>query len=212
MVTVTTENAMRAGPDTAATGENGARAALYGVFAHLFADRPSAELLERIAEAGDMIVAEDSILAREWQALCLAAGAVDQAAVSNEFDALFVSTSLPPVSLYASSYMSGRLRGQLLAELREDLARIGYARAEQSAEYEDHFSALCDVMRGLIGESAISEDAVEQQQVFFQHYLAPWHGRLFEKVDKAMGADFYCKVIRVADAFLTHETQYFELA
>ena len=152
MVTVTTENAMRAGPDTAATGENGARAALYGVFAHLFADRPSAELLERIAEAGDMIVAEDSILAREWQALCLAAGAVD------------------------------------------------------------HFSALCDVMRGLIGESSISEDAVEQQQVFFQHYIAPWHGRLFEKVDKAVGADFYRKVVRVADDFLTHETQYFELA
>ena len=212
MMTATTEHATGTIPEAAAEGGNGVRAALYGVFAHLFADRPSAELLERIAEADQMIVAEDSILAREWQALCLVAGSVDPAAVSNEFDALFVSTSLPPVSLYASSYMSGRLRGQLLAELREDLARIGYARAEQSAEYEDHFSALCDVMRGLIGESTVSEDAVEQQQVFFQHYLAPWHGRLFEKVDKAVGADFYRKVARVADVFLTHETQYFELA
>jgi TorA maturation chaperone TorD len=108
--------------------------------------------------------------------------------------------------------MSGRLRGQMLAELREDLARIGYARTEDSNEYEDHFSALCDVMRGLIGESAMSEDAAGQQQVFFQHYLASWHGRLFEKVDQAAGADFYRKVARVADAFLTHETQYFELA
>ena len=36
--------------------------------------------------------------------------------------------------------------------------------------------------------------------------------RLFEKVDQAAGADFYRKVARVADAFLTHETQYFELA
>ena len=101
---------------------------------------------------------------------------------------------------------------EVLAELREDLARIGYARAEDSNEYEDHFSALCDVMRGLIGEAALSEEAAEQQQDFFQHYLAPWHGRLFEKVDQAAGADFYRKVARVADAFLTHETQYFELA
>ena len=212
MMTATTEHATGAIPEAAATGENGVRAALYGVFAHLFADRPSAELLERIAEADQMIVAEDSALVREWQSLCAAAAAASPAAVAAEYDALFVSTSLPPVSLYASSYMSGRLRGQMLAELREDLARIGYARAEDSNEYEDHFSALCDVMRGLIGESAMSEDAAGQQQVFFQHYLAPWHGRLFEKVDQATGADFYRKVARVADAFLTHETQYFELA
>ena len=212
MMTATTENAAGPGPEAAATGENGVRAALYGVFAHLFADRPSAELLERIAEADQMIVAEDSALAREWQSLCAAAASASPAAVAAEYDALFVSTSLPPVSLYASSYMSGRLRGQMLAELREDLARIGYARTEDSNEYEDHFSALCDVMRGLIGESAMSEDAAGQQQVFFQHYLASWHGRLFEKVDQAAGADFYRKVARVADAFLTHETQYFELA
>ena len=212
MMTATTEHATGTIPEAAAAGENGVRAALYGVFAHLFADRPSAELLERIAEADQMIVAEDSVLAREWQSLSAAAAAASPASVAAEYDALFVSTSLPPVSLYASSYMSGRLRGQVLAELREDLARIGYARAEDSNEYEDHFSALCDVMRGLIGEAALSEEAAEQQQDFFQHYLAPWHGRLFEKVDQAAGADFYRKVARVADAFLTHETQYFELA
>lgn len=212
MMTATTENATGASPEAAAAGENGVRAALYGVLAHLFADRPGAELLERIAEAEAMIVAEDSPLAREWQALCQAAAAADPAAVADEFDALFVSTGLPPVSLYASSYMSGRQRGHLLAELRGDLARIGYMRADDSSEYEDHFSALCDVMRGLIGEAAMLNDAVEQHQVFFQHYLAPWHGRLFEKVDQAVGADFYRKVARVADAFLTHESQYFELA
>lgn len=212
MMTATIENATGASPEAAAAGENGVRAALYGVFAHLFAARPDASLLARIAGADAMIVSEDSVLAREWQALCAAAGSVDPSAAAEEFDALFISTSLPPVSLYASSYMSGRQRGQLLAELREDLGRIGYARAEDSWEYEDHFSALCDVMRGLIGESAASDAAQEQQQVFFQHYLSPWYGRLFEKVDQAEGADFYRKVARVADAFFTHESQYFELA
>lgn len=212
MMTAITENAEGASPEAAAAGENGVRAALYGVLSHLFSGRPGADLLERIAEADQMIVAENSPLAREWRALCQAAAAADMAAVADEFDGLFVSTSLPLVPLYASSYMSGRQRGQLLAELREDLLRVGYARAEDSCEFEDHLSALCDVMRGLIGEAAVSQEATQQQQDFFQHYLAPWHGRLFEKIDQATGADFYRKVARFADAFLTHESQYFELA
>jgi len=212
MMTATTENATGAIPEAAATGENGVRAALYGVFAHLFAERPDASLLESIADAESMIVAEDSTLATEWRALCAAAEAFNPAAVVAEFDALFVSPGQPPVSLYASSYMSGRERGQLLAELRGDLARIGYARAEGSNEYEDHLAALCDVMRGLIGEEAVSTEAADQQQEFFQHYLSPWYGKLFEKISRSEGADFYRQVARVADAFLTHESQYFELA
>jgi TorA maturation chaperone TorD len=212
MMTATTENAKGAGPEAAAAGENGVRAALYGVLAHLFAARPDAALLQRIAEAEAMIMAEDSTLAREWRALCNAAGSVDPAAAATEFDTLFVSTSLPPVSLYASSHMTLHQRGQLLAELRQDLARIGYSRAEDSCEYEDHLAALCDVMRGLIGEEASSPAAAEQQQAFFQSYLAPWHGRLFEKLDRAEGAGFYRSVARFADAFFTHESQYFELA
>lgn len=212
MMTATTENATGAIPEAAAAGENGVRAALYGVFAHLFADWPDAALLQRIAEADAMIVAQDSTLANEWHALCEAAATINPAAVVDEFDALFVSPGQPAISLYASSYMSGRERGQLLAELRDDLAKIGYARAEDSNEYEDHLAALCDVMRGLIGEEAASPEAADQQQEFFQHYLAPWCGKLFEKIDKSESAGFYRQVARVADAFLTHESQYFELA
>jgi hypothetical protein len=212
MMTAITEDATGAIPEAAAAGENGVRAALYGVFAHLFADRPDAALLQRIADSDAMIVARDSTLSNEWRALCAMAATVNPAVVVTEFDALFVSPGQPAVSLYASSYMSGRERGQLLAELRGDLAQLGYARAEDSTEYEDHLAALCDVMRGLIGEEALSPAAADQQQEFFQHYLAPWYGKLFEKISKSEGAGFYRQVVRVADAFLAHESQYFELA
>ena len=197
------------------TGEEGhvVRGALYGLFSNLFAARPGAELLQRIAAADALIEAStDTPLAQAWRALCAAAAAADPAQVGEEFDALFVSPGLPAVSLYASSYMSGRERGQLLAELRGDLARIGYARAESSTEYEDHFSALCDVMRGLIDEDALAGDAFARQQAFFQSYLAPWHSRLFEAVSRTGDPPFYRSVARFADAFLTHETEYFELA
>lgn len=212
MMTATTENARGAGPEAAVAEESGVRAALYGVLAHVFADRPQAALLQRVAAAEAMIEAEDTLLAREWRALCAAAAAADAGAVAAEFDGLFVSTGLPPVSLYASSYMAGRQRGQLLAELRDDLARIGYVRAEESNEYEDHLAALCDVMRGLIGEESLSAAAVEQQQIFFQNYLEPWYGKLFGKIDAAEDAKFYRSVARFANAFFTHESQYFELA
>lgn len=212
MMTATTENATGAIPEAAAAGENGVRAALYGVCAHLFADRPDAALLQRIAESEAMIIAQDSTLSNAWHALCAEAGSIDPAAVVNEFDALFVSPGRPAVSLYASTYMSGRERGQVLAELRGDLAKLGYARAEDSNEYEDHLAALCDVMRGLIVEEAAVPEAAAQQQEFFQHYLAPWYGKLFEQIVQSESSDFYRKVARVADAFLTHESQYFELA
>lgn len=211
MMTATIERAGSASPEAHSPEENGARAGLYAVLSHLFAAQPSAALLQHIAEARELI-AEGSDLGDAWQALTQAADAADPVAVAAEYDALFVSPGLPPVSLYASSYMAGRERGQLLAELRGDLARLGYARAEDSFEYEDHLAALCDVMRGLIGEEASADDAGARQQAFFGHYIAPWHARLSASVAASGDAVFYRAVLRFADAFFTHESRYFELA
>ncbi len=188
------------------------RGALYAVLSRLFAARPEPALLRQIA-ASEILISADaaSPLAQAWRGLCEAA-AGDAAAAGEEFDALFVSPGQPAVSLYASSYMSGNRRGQLLAELRDDLARAGYARAGDSCEYEDHLSALCDVMRGLIAEEAASGDTFTQQQTFFRSYLAPWHSRLFEAVSRTGEPRFYRRVAAFADAFLTHESEYFELA
>jgi TorA maturation chaperone TorD len=70
-------------------------------------------------------------------------------------------TAVPmPAGPTSGSFISQRLR--LLAELRGDLAKLGFARAEHSNEYEDHLAALCDVMRGLVGEEAVSSDAAAQ--------------------------------------------------
>jgi TorA maturation chaperone TorD len=188
------------------------RSALYAVLSSLFAARPEPALLQQIADA-DVFAGADtaSPLAQAWRELCGSAR-VDAASAGEEFDALFVSPGQPAVSLYASSYMSGNRRGQLLAELRDDLARAGYARADDNCEYEDHFSALCDVMRGLIAEEAAGGDTFARQQTFFRSYLAPWHSRLFEAVSRTGEPRFYRRVAAFADAFLTHESEYFELA
>lgn len=197
----------------AAEPENsGARAALYGVLSHLFFSNPSPSFLQQIADSRDAVLDDASPLATAWRELCDAAGLADAEALRSEFDTVFVSTGRPPVSLYASSYMSGRQRGQLLAELREDLAQIGFARAEESSEYEDHLSALCDVMRGLIVDEAAAADAFAAQQVFFRNYLAPWYRKVCAAINDAGQTVFYRPVAKFTDAFFTNESEYFELA
>lgn len=187
------------------------RSALYGVLSHLFFAPPAVELLRQLARSRDVIAGSDA-LADAWHDLVDLAQQADAAMLREEFDALFVSTGRPAVSLYASSYMQGRRKGHLLAELRDDLNRLGYRRSEETSEYEDHLSALCDVMRGLVVEGGAPEAPFEAQQQFFLAYLAPWHGALCAALNGAEQARFYRGVARFAAAFFAHETAYFELA
>jgi TorA maturation chaperone TorD len=195
----------------AGTEENGARAALYGALSHLFFSAPSPSFLQQIAGSRDAVSDDASPLTVAWRDLCTTAGHSDATAVRGEFDTVFVSTGKPPVSLYASSYMAGRLRGQLLAELRGDLAQIGYARAEESSEYEDHLSALCDVMRGLIVDAENPAAAFAAQQVFFRNYLAPWFNKVCTAINDCGQVAFYRPVAAFAHAFFINESEYFEL-
>lgn len=192
--------------------ENGVRAALYGVLAHLLHAAPSASLLLQVAGSRDVLAGGTLPLTVAWQHLCAVCAAADAAVVRSEFDMAFVSTGKPPVSLYASSYMNGRRRGQLLAELREDLAGLGYARTEDSGEYEDHLAALCEVMRGLIGEEHDHAGALEAQKVFFGNYIGPWYGAACDAMIRAEQTAFYREVARFANAFFTNESEFFELA
>ena len=207
----TAENHSAHTAPVAGVEEHAARAALYGVLSHLFFSAPSPNFLQQIAGSRDAVSDDASPLAVAWRALCDTAGRADAAAVRSEFDTVFVSPGKPPVSLYASSYMAGRLRGQLLAELRGDLAQIGYARAEESSEYEDHLSALCDVMRGLIVEDVDPAAALAAQQVFFRNYLAPWQGRVCTAINDCEQVAFYRPVAAFAHAFFINESEYFEL-
>lgn len=192
--------------------ENEARAALYGVIAHFFLAAPSRELLKHTAAADHLIGGDGSPLAVSWHTLCKAARDADPERVREEFESIFVSVGRPAVSLYASTYMNSARRGHVLADLRDDLARTGYARATDSAEYEDHLSALCEVMRGMIAEEPANAAAADAQREFFQRYLAPWFGAACDAIDHAEQAVFYRSVARFANAFFTNESAYFELA
>lgn len=213
MMTAILETDKYAPPATGEVAEEmQARAALYGLLAHLFLGAPSRELLDRVAASTTLITGESLPLHDAWQGLCVAARAADPDRVREEFDGVFVGPGRPEISLYASSYISGTRRGHLLAELRDDLARAGYARSAGSSEYEDHFSALCEVMRGMIDEERLDAAAFEAQRGFFERYLAPWYGALCEAINQSGRTQFYRPVARFASAFFVNESEYFELA
>lgn len=213
MMTATQETADRTLPVTVGIAdENEVRAALYGVLAHLFLAAPSRELLQQTAAAEGMVSGDSSTLADTWRALCSAARDADPVSIRDEFTSLFVSAGRPAVSLYASSYMNSERRVHVLADLRGDLGRAGYARTADNVEYEDHLSALCEVMRGMIIDETVNPAAADAQRDFFLRYLAPWFGAACDAIDRTEQAVFYRSLARFASAFFINESAYFELA
>lgn len=212
MLTVTPNKPLQKPTAGVGAEENESRAAIYGLLSHLFFHGPDAALIQCIVSGADLIADNGSPLSVSWRGLVDAVRTADPARVREEFDSVFVGPGRPEVSLYASSYMSGTRRGHLLAELRDDLARAGYSRSAASSEYEDHLSALCEVMRGMIGEEQLDAAAFDAQREFFERYLAPWYAALCDAISQSGRTVFFRPVARFASAFFVNESEYFELA
>jgi TorA maturation chaperone TorD len=193
--------------------EDWARADFYALIGSLFYAAPDGALLASLANSQAFGREVDSPLARAWAALQAAAASADPADVNDEFDLAFVSTGNPPVPLAGCMYTAGFMHERPLAELRDDLARLGLARRTGSAETEDHVSALCDVMRLLIaGGDGVPPATGAAQREFFSRHLQPWYGRLCDAVRRAGQTRFYKPVADLAQAFFDVESAAFEIA
>jgi TorA maturation chaperone TorD len=194
--------------------EEQARANIYGLLARLLLAPPDAALLGSLAGA-DSIVSADSAqpLDRAWDQLSLAARLMPADVVTDEFNELFVSTSIPRINPYGSLYMAGFLHEKPLAALRTDLAQLGLARRDGVLETEDHLGALCETMRRMItGGQGVARQPLERQQEFFEMHIAPWAGICLDHLRQADGASFYPRVADLAGAFFDIERAAFEVA
>lgn len=211
--TVTAEVAHKVGLEEVST-EDRARAALYGLIANLFCAAPSAMLLQAVTNAGDVdLEAAGSGFARAWRELRRVTAAVDIPAVRQEFDEVFISTGLAPVSLYSSSYFPGMMTNRPLAGLRDELAALGLARRKESGDTEDHISALCDVMRLLIaGDGDMHPASLALQRHFFMRNIAPWYRRFCEAVERAEQTRYYKAVAAFVREFFDLEVESFDIA
>jgi TorA maturation chaperone TorD len=192
--------------------EEAARANFYALLARLFYHAPDAEMLAALAGAEEIVAEESSGegagFALAWRDLTLAAAAADPAAVDEEYQALFVGTGKAQVTLYTSAYLVTSAVDAPLVELRDYLLRRGIARRTSVHEPEDHFAALCELMRYLIAEQ---HAPLDDQQSVFNRFLWPAVGPLCDAVVKCEQASFYRAVAYFAKQFLEVEYAAFRM-
>lgn len=191
--------------------EDRARANFYALIARLFHAGPDAQLLGLIARADEVNgAAESAPVSAAWRALGAAAGATDAQAVRQEYDSVFVGTGMAEITPYASHYSAQSMKERVLIRLRRDLAQMGLARHRSAAEYEDHFSGLCEVMRYLIALGS-GDAALHRQKLFFSNYLAPCYAEFCSAVAASPNTNFYKSVGFFTKAFLDVEAKSFEM-
>ena len=96
-----------------------------------------------------------------------------------------------------------------MARLRDDLARIGVARAEDEVEPEDHVAILCEIMSGLA--SGRLPAPAGSDRMIFENHMASWIGRFFADLENAESANFYRRLGALGRVFVEIETEAFGL-
>jgi TorA maturation chaperone TorD len=178
--------------------EEGLRAQQYQLLARLLAAPPAADLLDLAAS----FTGDDTEYGRALAELAERAGRTTPAAASREYHELFVGIGRGELVPYGSYYLTGFLNEKPLAKLRGDMARLGIARAETVKEPEDHISALCEMMAGLITGAFGAPLDLAAQRTFFDNHLAPWAPLFFADLEKASSARLYAAVGTLGRVFV----------
>ena len=117
----------------------------------------------------------------------------------------------PEVYLFGSHYLSGFLNEKPLAQLRATLADLGLTRDDAMPETEDHFAYVCEVMRYLIAGDDVAVANLTHQRTFFADHMQPWVGTLCDAIAQHPKARFYSVLAEFTKAFLSVETQGFDM-
>ena len=182
-----------------------ARAQEYTLLSNLLLHSPDAELLQALRH----LRVDETTLGVAHRALVDAAARIDAAGVSREFFTLFVGVGRGELMPYASYYLTGSVHARPLANLRQDLQRLGIQRADGQPEPEDHAGVLLEVMAALAGGTIAQPAGADSR--FFQQHLAPWIGKFFADLERASSAQFYVAVGRLGSTFLDIERGAFQL-
>jgi len=185
--------------------EDAARADFYALLGRLWHSGPDAALLAAIAAADELVAEGDqAALADAWRQLRAAAGATEVAAARDEHESLFIGAGRAAVTPYASHYLAETARERVLVALRDDLMEFGLERDQASFEPEDHFAALCEVMRHLVAAGS-ADAALQRQKKFFTRYMVRAYNPLTDQVLASTKTKFYGYVARFTKAFCDSE-------
>jgi TorA maturation chaperone TorD len=183
-----------------------ARAHEYALLGSLLARAPDKKLLDRLSE----LRGDPTPLGVAHAALADAASQAVPEKIEREFFDLFIGLGRGELLPYGSYYLTGFLHERPLARLRDDLNKIGIARAEGVTEPEDHAAILCEIMSGIAG-GTLPVPAGSDRTIFEKH-MTPWIGRFFADLESAQGAsNFYRRVGSLGRIFMEIEAEAFSL-
>ncbi len=181
------------------------RQAVYGFLARVLA-RP-VEPSECTFAA--LLASDHTPLNQAFAEFCTALEAATKEQIERCYHDLFIGVGRGELLPYTSYYLTGFLHEKPLAELRVDLERLGFARAEGVCEPEDHIASLCEVMALLIDGTASGEFDVYEQDKFFNAHMRPWAGQFFADLEAAKSADLYRWVGKIGTIFMGIEEESF---
>jgi len=187
--------------------EQARRAGIYSVLAALLRDAPGKDVLDFVGQLEADAEANKSELALALAMLALASRHSSAESLRDEYHALFIGLGRGELVPYGSWYQTGFLMEKPLGLLRADLARLGFERADEVHEPEDHIAALCEVMALLIQDRA----PIEQQMQFFNSHIGNWAETFFNDLTGAQSSVFYKSVARFGASFLSLEGRYLSL-
>ncbi len=188
-----------------ASPEDVLRCRTYRLLAALLARAPDTELLTLLASSKPRELGGDGLEAA-WAALAAAAEQGLTRDLEREYHDLFIGLGRGELLPYGSWYLSETLMGRPLAELRQDLVKLGFERRPDVHEPEDHIAAVLEVMAAL-GETPAG---LEAQPSFFERHLKAWGRRFFEELATAEAAAFYRAVGLLGQEFLQLEELYLD--
>jgi TorA maturation chaperone TorD len=194
-----------------ALDEETARAEIYGLLSLLFYAPPSEALLGQLQVAVTEAPDAGAFLEEPWRELVASARSLSQAQIADEYNRLFGGVGKPEVYLFGSHYLSGFLNEKPLVRLRDDLAELGLGRSEDMSETEDHVAYVFEVMRFLIAGDDVAVSNLTRQQAFFTQHVQSWLPALCQVLQSQPRAVFYARVAAFTEAFVSVESQGFDL-
>jgi TorA maturation chaperone TorD len=133
--------------------------------------------------------------------------------VQDEYTRLFLGPGVPPLHLYESYYLTGKVLGRPLAEVRGYLDRVGLRKEPDYSEPEDFLAFELEVMRRLLVRQAAATDPgegarwLDSQASFLKDHLLVWGPAAAQDLTAAAGARFYRGVGLILEAFLELERE-----
>jgi len=191
------------------TEEDLLRAQVYGLLSALLRSPPDASVLDVVK----VMEGDETPFGQAVSELARLAQETSLEDITDEFTRLFyghgAGGELHP---YGSFYLTGYIYDKPLSALREDLSRLGLARAEGISEPEDNISFLLNTMHDLITDVHGQGMNVAGQKDFFDQHIGSWAVRFFEDLEGAENAVFYRPVGTIGQLLMGIENKAFTLA